>query len=89
MRDNFSSRTSTASLASYADAKGDSEKQLQLTKARLAVVREYLAQHFKLDDTRLKAIGLRQIERHPGRRHSRGAGISGSNCGSGTENTAT
>ena len=51
-------RYALAVVASYADAKGDSEKQLQLTKARSAVVREYLAQHFRLDDTRLKTIGL-------------------------------
>ena len=47
-----------AVVADFADAKGDSEKQRQLSEARAAVVREYLVQHFKLGDTRLKVIGL-------------------------------
>ena len=46
-----------AVVASYADMKGDTDKERQLTAARAAVVREYLVQHFKLDDTRLKTIG--------------------------------
>jgi len=46
-----------AVVASYADAKGDSEKQAELTQARAAVVRDYLVQHFKLDDTRIKTFG--------------------------------
>jgi len=46
-----------AVVASFADQKGDSAKQLELTKARAAAVRDYLAQHFKLDDTRLKTLG--------------------------------
>jgi outer membrane protein OmpA-like peptidoglycan-associated protein len=46
-----------AVIASYADQKGDSEKQLELTQARAAVVRAYLAEHFKIDDTRIKTFG--------------------------------
>ena len=38
--------------------KGDTDKLKVLTEARAAVVREYLAQNFKLDDTRVKTIGL-------------------------------
>jgi outer membrane protein OmpA-like peptidoglycan-associated protein len=37
---------------------GDTEKGLLLTKARAKVIRDYLAQNFKLDDTRIKTIGL-------------------------------
>jgi phospholipid/cholesterol/gamma-HCH transport system substrate-binding protein len=33
-------------VASYADSKGDSQKQAELTQARAAVVRDYLVQHF-------------------------------------------
>jgi phospholipid/cholesterol/gamma-HCH transport system substrate-binding protein len=47
-----------AVVAAYADMKGDSDEQLKFTEARAAVVREYLVQHFKLDDTKLKTIGL-------------------------------
>jgi phospholipid/cholesterol/gamma-HCH transport system substrate-binding protein len=44
-------------IASYADQKGDSDKQQKLTEARSAMVRDYLVQHFKLDDTRTKTFG--------------------------------
>jgi phospholipid/cholesterol/gamma-HCH transport system substrate-binding protein len=39
-------------------AKGDSEKMLTLTQAQTTVIRNYLAQNFKLDDTRIKTRGL-------------------------------
>src|SRR5205823_13446594 len=41
-----------------AGPKGDSEKTLVLTEARAMVIRDYLAQNFKIDDTRLKTMGL-------------------------------
>jgi outer membrane protein OmpA-like peptidoglycan-associated protein len=47
-----------AVVADFADNKGDTDKQRQLSEARAAVVREYLVQHYKLDDTKLKVIGL-------------------------------
>jgi len=37
---------------------GDTEKDRVLTQARAKVVRDYLAQNFRLDDTRIKTIGL-------------------------------
>ena len=37
---------------------GDSEKDRLLTQARAKVVRDYLVQNFKFDDTRVKIIGL-------------------------------
>ncbi|HXM42568.1 MAG TPA: MlaD family protein [Bryobacteraceae bacterium] len=46
-----------AVVASYSDMKGDTDKERQFTAARAAVVRQYLVQHFKLDDTRIKTIG--------------------------------
>jgi len=46
-------------IACYADAKGDSEQDRELTEARAAVVREYLVQHFKVvDDAEVKTIGM-------------------------------
>jgi phospholipid/cholesterol/gamma-HCH transport system substrate-binding protein len=38
--------------------KGDSEKDRTTTQAQAMVVRSYLVQNFKLDDTRLKTMGL-------------------------------
>ncbi|MGA8541507.1 MAG: MlaD family protein [Terriglobales bacterium] len=46
-----------AIVASFA-AVGDTAKDQLLTEARAKVVRDYLVQHFKVDDTRLKVIGL-------------------------------
>ena len=46
-----------AVVAAYADQKGDSQKDLELTEARAALVRDYLVDHFKLDDKRLKTFG--------------------------------
>jgi outer membrane protein OmpA-like peptidoglycan-associated protein len=37
---------------------GDTQKDLVLTKARAKVIRDYLVQNFKLDDTRIRTIGL-------------------------------
>jgi outer membrane protein OmpA-like peptidoglycan-associated protein len=47
-------------LAVVADSEelGDSSKDRVLSEARANVVRDYLIQNFKLDDTRLKIIGL-------------------------------
>jgi len=46
-----------AVIACYADQKGDSDKQLQLTRARATTARDYLVQHFKIDDKRVKIFG--------------------------------
>lgn len=37
---------------------GDTQKDLVLTQARAAVVREYLVEHFAFDDSQLKTLGL-------------------------------
>ncbi len=54
-----------AVVAASADMKGDSEKERETTQARAAVVRDYLAEHFKLDDTRIKVIGLGKSDSAP------------------------
>jgi outer membrane protein OmpA-like peptidoglycan-associated protein len=46
-----------AVVAGHTDMKGDTEKNRVLTEARSMVVRDYLVQNFKLDDTRIKTIG--------------------------------
>src|SRR6266404_3680450 len=49
-----------AVISAYTDMKGDTEKNRLLTEARAMVVRDYLVQNFKLDDTRIKFIGQGQ-----------------------------
>jgi phospholipid/cholesterol/gamma-HCH transport system substrate-binding protein len=49
---------SLAVVTAYGDMKGDSEEDKTLTEARAAIVRDYLVQNYKLDDTRLKTKGL-------------------------------
>jgi len=41
-----------AVVAAYTDMKGDTDKDRVLTEARAMVVREYLVENFKFDDTR-------------------------------------
>ena len=45
-------------VVASSESKGDTDKVRVLTEARAKVVRDYLAQNFKLDDSRLKTIGL-------------------------------
>src|SRR5713101_8919984 len=45
-------------VVASSESKGDTDKVRVLTEARAKVVRDYLAQNFKLEDTRLKTIGL-------------------------------
>ena len=47
-----------AVVSAYTDMKGDSDKDRVLSEARAMVVREYLVENFKFDDSRLKTIGL-------------------------------
>jgi phospholipid/cholesterol/gamma-HCH transport system substrate-binding protein len=46
-----------AVVTGYSD-KGDSIQEKTLTEARAMVVRDYLVKNFKMDDTRVKTIGL-------------------------------
>jgi len=47
-----------AVVATSTEMKGDTDKDRVLTEARAMVVREYLVDNFKFDDTRLKTAGL-------------------------------
>jgi len=47
-----------AVVAGYSGMKGDSRKNKVLMQARTMVVREYLVQNFKLEDTHLATIGM-------------------------------
>ncbi len=49
-------------VVASSESKGDTDKARVLTEARAKVVRDYLAQNFKLEDTRLKTIGLGKIK---------------------------
>jgi phospholipid/cholesterol/gamma-HCH transport system substrate-binding protein len=45
-------------LLARSDQKGDSEKEKTLTQARAMVARDYLVEHFKLDDRKVKTMGV-------------------------------
>jgi outer membrane protein OmpA-like peptidoglycan-associated protein len=45
-------------VVASSESKGDTDKARVLTEARAKVVRDYLAQNFKLEDKRIKTIGL-------------------------------
>jgi outer membrane protein OmpA-like peptidoglycan-associated protein len=45
-------------IQAYTGPKGETEKQKTLTEARNMVVRNYLVDNFRLDDTRIKTLGL-------------------------------
>lgn len=47
---------------------GEADKDVELTRARAYAIRLYLLDHFKLDDQRLKIIGLGKTEGRPGAR---------------------
>jgi phospholipid/cholesterol/gamma-HCH transport system substrate-binding protein len=45
-------------VAAYSGLRGETEENLVLTQARAMVVRQHLADHFKIDDQRIKTIGM-------------------------------
>jgi phospholipid/cholesterol/gamma-HCH transport system substrate-binding protein len=51
-----------AIVVSSANLKGDTDKMLTLTQAQTAVIRNYLVQNFRLDDTHIKTRGLGKSE---------------------------
>ena len=53
-QDNFG----LAVVAAYAGMKGDTEKNRVLNEARAMVVRDYLVENFKLNDTRIKTMAI-------------------------------
>jgi len=50
-------RFGLAVVAAYSDLKGDTEKERQLTEARAMLARQYMVEHFKLDDTKIRTMG--------------------------------
>lgn len=54
-----------AVIAVYSDMKGDSQTDQLLTEARAMVVRDSLVKNFKLEDTKIKTIGLGKSEKAP------------------------
>ncbi len=54
-----------AVIAAYTDMKGDSQNNHLLTEARAMVVRDYLVKNFKLEDTKIKTIGLGKSDKAP------------------------
>jgi phospholipid/cholesterol/gamma-HCH transport system substrate-binding protein len=57
-----STKFGLAVVASSAGAKGDSERDRTLTEARSMVVRNYLVQNFRLDDTRIRTLSMGKTE---------------------------
>lgn len=53
-----SGKFSLALVMASAGPMGDSSKMLVLTEAQSTVIRNYLVQHFRIDDTRVKTRGL-------------------------------
>jgi outer membrane protein OmpA-like peptidoglycan-associated protein len=49
-------------IVASSETVGDSDKDRTLTQARAVVIRDYLVQNFKLDDTRIKTIGLGKVK---------------------------
>ncbi len=55
-----------AVVAASGSMKGESEEVAVLMQARAMVVRDYLVKNFKMDDTRVKTMGLGKSEQSPG-----------------------
>ncbi len=51
-----------AVVVAHGSMKGDADKEQQLTQARAAVVRDYLVQNFRLDDSRVMTKGLGKVD---------------------------
>jgi phospholipid/cholesterol/gamma-HCH transport system substrate-binding protein len=60
-----SNRFGVAVIAAYTDMKGDTQTDRLLTEARAMVVRDYLVKNFKLEDTKIKTIGLGKSDKAP------------------------
>jgi len=52
-------------VSAYAGMKGDSEETRKLTQAQAMVIRDYLAENFRVDDTRIRTQGLGKTSRIP------------------------
>lgn len=51
-------------VAAYTGMVGDTDKDRMLTLAQATVVRDYLVQHFIVDDTRIKTLGLGKAKKN-------------------------
>src|SRR5262245_2095892 len=58
-------------VAAYSGVRGETEENLVLTQARAMVVREHLAEHFKIDDQRMKTIGMGEDAATPDQKAAR------------------
>ncbi len=57
-----SQKFSLVVIACSSGAKGDTEKDRTLTQARSTVIRDYLINNFRMDDTKVKTLGLGKSE---------------------------
>jgi len=48
-------------VVTVSEVMGDSEQQRVLTQAKALVIRKFLVENFRLDDTRLKSRGLGKV----------------------------
>jgi len=60
-----------AVVTAYTGPEGEKDKNLELTRARAMVVREYLTKKFRLDDARIKTKGMGEDARTDSRRADR------------------
>ncbi|HET6961791.1 MAG TPA: MlaD family protein, partial [Terriglobia bacterium] len=58
-------------VAGYSGLRGETEENLVLTQARAMVVRQHLTEHFKIDDQRIKTIGMGEDPATPDKRAAR------------------
>lgn len=58
-------------VAAYSGVRGETEENLILTQARAMVVRQYFAEHFKIDDQRIKTIGMGEDPATPDKQAAR------------------
>jgi len=58
-------------VAAYSGLRGETEENLVLTQARAMVVRQQLTEHFKIDDQRIKTVGMGEDPSTPDKRAAR------------------
>jgi len=58
-------------VAAYSGVRGETAENLVLTQARAMVVRQHLAEHFKIDDQRIKTIGMGEDTANPDQQAAR------------------
>jgi outer membrane protein OmpA-like peptidoglycan-associated protein len=58
-------------VAAYSGVRGETEENLVLTQARAMVVRQHLVEHFKIDDQRIKTMGMGEDPATPDKQAAR------------------